>query len=390
MSLAAMKPLLARSKKEPVNCAFALTAKKEGILLLDKKMKPKQLMAELKKKATKLKLDLDNQTMRFGRAEVDSEENPTLLNFIVNKDTGNAVRVKLLEHVKKAGFAKLELKVDDGFDAEPDSPEPDAAEGVPPTQATSSPPQAADGAAPPAPPAASPAPSDPAPPAADASSAPPPPADTGALTRTLMDLAKQIPQADPARQTELKGIAVQAQAALKGGDAAGANAAIQQLQTALGSSSTAPATGASPAPPGANAPAIDAGAKAAFAKARLVWLAARKKVEADVASLQKELSAAFKDHPDAPKLEAGFTARIEKVMSQLDEELSDKLDEAANATDPARHAKLVGEAKGVIQRYQAFLANDRTLADIDANPFVPVTIEKTMMGTLSVLARTIA
>jgi hypothetical protein len=380
MSIAEMKPLLARSKKEPVNCAFALTAKKEGILLLDKKIKPKQLMAELKKKATKLKLDLDNQTIRFGRAEVDSEENPSLLNFVVNKDTGNAVRVKLLEHVKKAGFAKLELKVDSAFEAEPDAAEADA-------------PPSPDGAAPPTTPAASPRPSGQAPPAADASSAPPPPADTGALTRTLMDLAKQIQQADPGRQTELKGIAIQAQAALKSGDAAGANAAIQQLKTALGptsAASAASATGASPAPSGANAPAIDAGAKAAFAKARLAWLAARKKVEADVASLQKELTAAFKDHPDAAKLDAGFAARIQKVMSQLDEELSDKLDEAANATDPARHAKLVGEAKAAIQRYQAFLANDRTLADIDANPFVPVTIEKTMMATLSVLNRTIA
>ena len=375
MAISEMKPLLARSKKEPVTCAFALTSKKEGILLLDKKMRPKQLVAELRKKAGKLKLDLDNQTVRFGRAEVDSEDNPSLLNFIVNKDTGNAVRVKLLEHVKKAGFQKLELKVDSAVEAEPDGADTAPADSVEPPAPLS---QAA-GAPQPSPTAST---------AAPESAAPPP--DTGALTRTLTDLVKQIPQAGPARQADLKAAALQAQAALKAGNAAGAVAAIEQLRAALGS---APAASPTPAPAAAQSgsatPAIDPAAKAAFTKARLAWLAARKKVETDIASLQKELSAAFKTHPEASKLEAGFTDRIAKMMGQLDEELADKLDEAVNAVDPGRHLKAVGEAKAAIKRYEAFLASDRTLADVDKNPFVPMEIEKTMTSTLSVLSRTI-
>jgi hypothetical protein len=59
MSPAEMKPLLTKSKQGPVSCAIGLTKSKEGIILLDIKLKPKQLLAELKKKAAKLKLELD-------------------------------------------------------------------------------------------------------------------------------------------------------------------------------------------------------------------------------------------------------------------------------------------------------------------------------------------
>jgi hypothetical protein len=77
------------------------------------------------------------------------------------------------------------------------------------------------------------------------------------------------------------------------------------------------------------------------------------------------------------------------VLGQLDEELAEKLEAAAKATDPAQHAKLVGEAKQAVQRYQAFLASEPTLAELDDNPFVPLSIQKTLSGTLSVLSRAI-
>jgi hypothetical protein len=61
----------------------------------------------------------------------------------------------------------------------------------------------------------------------------------------------------------------------------------------------------------------------------------------------------------------------------------------AKAADPAQHAKLVGEARQIMQRYQSFVASDPTLTELDANPFVPLAIQKTLTTTLSVLSKAI-
>ncbi len=409
MSSAEMKPLLIKSKREPVSCVIGLTKEKDGIVFLDKKKKPKQLLAELKKQATKIKLELETPSLRYGHALVDTDQDAGLVKFVVNKDASGALRPKLLEHLKKAGFAKLEISVDVGLEAEPDdnaaeeAPQADqapvaaTASASPPDSSSASATTADASAAPPPPPGLPPSSS---PPPADASAAPPPaapplpPADAGGLTKSLTDLVKLLSRVDPAQQGALRPLAVQAQTAIKSGDAAGASGFIEQLRTALSSAAppaaaAAPASTAAPAPPATPGSAPGPATKIAFTKARLAWLAARKKVEIDIASLQTGLEAAFKGHAMAPDLTSGFQARVDKVLSQLDEQLADKLDEVTNATDPAQHAKLVGEAKQVMQRYQAFLANDSTLAEIDANPFVPVAIQKTLATTLSVLTRTI-
>ena len=68
-----MKPLLALSKREPVQAAFGLTSDGEGVLLLDKKMKPKKVLSVLKATAGKSKIQLQPSTLRFGKAEVDTD-----------------------------------------------------------------------------------------------------------------------------------------------------------------------------------------------------------------------------------------------------------------------------------------------------------------------------
>jgi hypothetical protein len=410
MSSAEMKPLLIKSKHEPVSCVIGLTKEKDGIVFLDKKKKPKQLLAELKKQATKIKLELEAPSLRYGHALVDTEQDAGLVKFVVNKDASGALRPKLLEQLKKAGFAKLEISVDSGLEAEPDESaeaDPSQAEQAPvgatafappPDSSSASATPAAEATAAPPPPPGLPPSSSQAPPSTSAAPPPPapplPPSDAGGLAKSLTDLVKRLAAADPAQQGALKGLAVQAQTALKSGDATTASAFIEQLRTALSSAAppptaAAPASTAAPAPPPTPGSAPSPATKVAFTKARLAWLAARKKVEADIASLQTGLEAAFKGHAMAPDLTTGFQARVEKVLNQLDEQLADKLDEVTNATDPAQHAKLVGEAKQVMQRYQAFIASDSTLAEIDANPFVPVAIQKTLTTTLSVLTRTI-
>jgi hypothetical protein len=120
MSPAEMKPLLMMSKREPVNAVIGMTKDHEGIILLSKRIKPKKLLAQLKADARKSKIELDVTSLRFGKAEVDADKDSGLVMFTVNKDAPSALRMKLLELVKRVPYAKVEIDVDAKIEDEPD------------------------------------------------------------------------------------------------------------------------------------------------------------------------------------------------------------------------------------------------------------------------------
>jgi hypothetical protein len=118
MEGAKMKPLLALSKREPVQAAFGLTADGEAVLMLDKKAKPRKVMSMLKASAGKSKLQMNSATLRFGRAEVDPDYDPSMVRFFVNKEAPGNMRVRLVEVLKKASFQKCEINVDPSLEEE--------------------------------------------------------------------------------------------------------------------------------------------------------------------------------------------------------------------------------------------------------------------------------
>jgi hypothetical protein len=118
MSPAEMKPLLMLSKREPVNAVVGMTRDKDGVILLSRRIKPKKLLAQLKADARKAKIELDITSLRFGKAEVDTDRDSGLVMFTVNKDAPGALRMKLLEIVKRVPLAKVEIDVDAKFEAE--------------------------------------------------------------------------------------------------------------------------------------------------------------------------------------------------------------------------------------------------------------------------------
>ncbi|HME22297.1 MAG TPA: hypothetical protein VKI44_13310 [Acetobacteraceae bacterium] len=396
MAPAEMKSILALSKRgAPVSCAIALTTDKEGVILLDKKRKPKKLLAELKKTATDAGLTLDMPSMRFGRAVVDIDTNPSLLSLVVNKEAPGAMRPRLLEHVKKAGYKQLEIRVDAALETEPEDDQPAA----PPQQAPS--PRgdaaaAAPGTPPPSPPPAGPAPqataAAPPPPAAPsggpASPAPAPgqpgAADVGALMKELTVLVRQIvalASTNPQAAAEHKELASKAQSSLKSGDAAGGRKHIDELRNRLHGAATKPAAPQAPSQPHAPSPAI--------AKARLAWVATRQKVDGDLGKLHGAFSNAFKGHGRHGDVTKAFRTRVDTVLGTLDEGLAHKLDTLNNAKDPAEHAKLVQEAHGLIDGYRKHVATDKTIEALDTNPFFKVSIKQTMTASLDAIQRAI-
>jgi hypothetical protein len=366
-----MKRLLMKSKTEPVNCAFAQgTDPTMALFMLDKVKQPKAVEKELTKEFP------DAKNTRWGTAFVDMDDDPKQVKLTVNKPISGAAR-KLVKTLKGTGFTKVVILLEDGSVAESAGEEEE--EG----QAAGAAPEAT--AAPAAPPAAPPAP--PAPPAA----AQP---DAAALTRALGELIRRIPgavAAAPALKDALSKLATDANLNLKTNNLTTAATSIAALRKALDAApqgATAAAPAAPPAPAAAPAKPPE-GAKVTYAKSRLAWLAARKKMESEIEKLRGEIVASFQEDGEGPELDKLYRDRVAPVLQGLDESLADKLDEAANAADPAQHQKLLGEAKAIIKRYTDFLAAEPLIADLDDNPFVPLSINATMSATLTALSKAV-
>jgi hypothetical protein len=84
-----------------------------------------------------------------------------------------------------------------------------------------------------------------------------------------------------------------------------------------------------------------------------------------------------------------FRTRVDTVLSTLDEGLAHRLDAVNSATDSGLRGKLVQEAHALIGQYSKHIASDPTIAALDKNPFVSLSIQKTMTDTLSALSKTI-
>lgn len=254
--------------------------------------------------------------------------------------------------------------------------------------------------------------------------------DAKALIPVLSGLVKRMMEAmkqDSSQRAELTQLAVDAQASLRNGDLAQAAAGIDVLRMALDDLAPAGATGRGDAAPGPAAHATPAGkghaaaaappappagialpagmkphappsgnhgathpAAPIISKAKAAWTATRQRIEADLAKMTKQLEAALSDHDMADELAASCKARVDGVLHHLDEALSHKLDEINKAPDPVARGKLVEEAHQLIARYTGHIGTDPTIKELDGNPFVPLSIAKTLTGTLMALSRSIA
>jgi len=124
MSASELKPLLVQSKRKPVSCAIGMTKDKQGVLLLDRRMKPRKLMAAMKAKAKSAGLELDQVSVRFGRVSVDPGDSATAV-FTVNKEAPAALRMKLQAKLRPAGFRKCDITVDAKLEDEGEEDEPE-------------------------------------------------------------------------------------------------------------------------------------------------------------------------------------------------------------------------------------------------------------------------
>ena len=348
MEKADMKRLILVAKSDPINLSIGLSKDASTALLMMDKIKGPKAVEKLLSTAFK-----DAKDVRFGTGSVNAEADPKLLSITVNRAVGGGIARKLIRTLKGTGITKLILKTEDGteFDrhVSDEEEEGDASASTAPT-------------APPPPPL---------PAAAD-------------LQRVLAGLIPRIAQADPAHKAELVELAQKSGAQIKLGVVTQAVVdGIGRMREILGAvvAPTAPQGGA----PQGGAPT----GPVAYAKSRLAWIAARQRVETDLNKLRDALAAEYGKTPGAAEIQQRYANRVSPVMAVFDEELADALDDAVNATDAAKRAEKVSGAKAVIGRYKAYLDSEPLIADLDDNPFVPLSIRKTVSGTLSVLEATV-
>jgi hypothetical protein len=335
-----MKPLLALSKREPVQAAIGLTTDGEGLMLLDKKAKPRKVLAMLRADAAKAKIALNTATLRFGRAEVDLDYDPAMVRLFVNKDAPGNMRIKLVELVKHMSYQKVEINVDPSLEAETDEDAP------PPDTAAAAPPAAPE--PPPAPP-------------------PPPLPDTTEtdLRHALATLIARIPAVageDAARKATLLKVAGMANDEIKAHDFATAATTIERLRQVLDTATSHPPAG----PDG-------------WPAARAAWQEASDTVDGQIAALQAALRAT--DDADLHDIaEFGLNA----VTANHKVPLMAAIREVDTGGPRDKLAKLV-------EAFSTHIATDERVEACDENHLgVPVSIRATLGPALATMRAALA
>lgn len=131
-------------------------------------------------------------------------------------------------------------------------------------------------------------------------------------------------------------------------------------------------------------PTRELGPKVLYAQARLDWESVKKTVGVDILKLEKAILEDYAGDPVESEVRIKIR-KLDEVLKGFDDLLQDKLDEAMNMTDDQKEP-LHQEALAIINRYQTYVDGDPFIKDIDANPFIPMSIAKTVTTVLNSLA----
>jgi hypothetical protein len=215
MTKAEIKPLLRLSRRRPISCAICMTKDGEGVVLLNRRVKPRKVMAQMRRDAKEAGLALNFPTLRFGRAAVEGGSDSQKVTFTVNKLVPGAMDRALLLILRPAGYQRCEIVVDEGLESETD--EGEEGEGDDDDEYGGGPAKASETAE-----VSSPGSSD--------------EPGASALRGVLMRLVKEmvpVIEHEPDRKPTLVGLAEEGQKNLKGGDIEAAAHSIHDLDTAL-------------------------------------------------------------------------------------------------------------------------------------------------------------
>lgn len=347
MPKADLKRLLGLAKKDPVNCAIGLGPDAGyGLIVLDKIKQPRAVEKMLLESVPAAK------NTRWGTAAVNPDDDPKLVKLTLNRACSGMAR-RLVKSMKGTGISRVLIVLEDGTEVERHQEEDEDSEGA--AEAETS---ARDGT----PPAAS--------------------EDKPALERRLAQLIQRVQQVtDPALRPELVKLAMAANGELKTAGLEQAAASIAQLAERLGAA-TQGAQSAQPKGPSGD------GAAVRVAKGLLLWNSTRSYAEKQLDKLTQTILAESQSEPDYAEIKANV-GKITGLMELLDDRLTEKLGELRGATDAQAKSAISQQARDIVKEYQAQVASDPLMADIDDNGFMPLDVRARVTAALAGVLSTI-
>jgi hypothetical protein len=133
-----------------------------------------------------------------------------------------------------------------------------------------------------------------------------------------------------------------------------------------------------------HAPEVKAGGFVGYAQARLLWRQTRDRAEAELRALKKAIVETYDGLPEQAEARDAVDD-LDRALAGFDERLEDLLDKGLNAPAERRQA-INARAVDVIRDYQKFVEGEPLFADLDDNPFQPVTITRNVRSVLNTLA----
>lgn len=116
------------------------------------------------------------------------------------------------------------------------------------------------------------------------------------------------------------------------------------------------------------------------------WQSTRDSISKDIGVLRSAILAEYKSDPTLDQLTFSVE-KLDTVLNTFDDSLSDALEAYANAEDPAERVRQRNAAREAVRRYSAFLKSNTVLQHIDDNPFVTVSVRKTLSDTLDKMVK---
>ena len=123
-----------------------------------------------------------------------------------------------------------------------------------------------------------------------------------------------------------------------------------------------------------------------YRKSRTVWMATRAKVDADIQKLSEFIMSIDHNGAFGDDLEQNFLAVVDPVLSTLDDSLTGYLTEAEHAKNEETVKRALTQARSTIDLFQKFVAANKTIKELDSNPFMPIAVASTLTTSLSALA----
>ena len=104
-------------------------------------------------------------------------------------------------------------------------------------------------------------------------------------------------------------------------------------------------------------------------KSRIEWNSVRQRARSEAKRLKTSIREAYEEYSDLLPAVDGALAKIDRMLSTLDEDLHDQLDLVLNAPDATARKKSIEKAQSTVRRFMDFSSSDPVASSIDDNGF---------------------